>query len=103
MSEYRDKSAKRPEKPKKIEAKKDVPKKLLLRVEVEEMRLSHVLLLKELFRSAAGPTSIHMDFYKKEKKVGAVSIDTSWGVQFSSDLEEKLRKLSPIKSLHLES
>jgi DNA polymerase-3 subunit alpha len=96
MSDFRDKQMQ--SKPK----KKEQIGTLKLQVDADAMCLSHVLELKNLFRSSPGTTCIHIEFSSQNHKVGDVQIEARWGVEFTAQLEDKLRRLTPIKSLKLD-
>lgn len=82
--------------------KKEKLQQLFLKVDADKMRLSHVLEIKSLFRSSSGNTPVEIDFCSGEKSVGSISIDASWGVEWSSQLESKLRALTAFKTLKIE-
>jgi DNA polymerase-3 subunit alpha len=101
MNDYKDKnfSSKRPS----AEAKKPAPQplKLVLKVDADSVRFSHILEFKKLFRACPGTTSIHIEFLNGEGKIGGVLIDSKWGVEVSSSLEDKLRSFSFLKDIHV--
>ncbi len=98
MSDFRDKQI--PSKPKKAEQQIG---KLRVLVDADLMRLSHILELKELFRSSPGKICVYIEFSVQDRKIGDIHIDTRWGIEWTEKLEDKLRRLIPIKSLKLES
>ncbi len=81
------------------EVKKEKPSSLLLKVDADSIRFSHVLELKNLFRSFPGTTSVRIEFQAQNTVIGIVDIDSNWGVQFDKKLEESLRRLPALRSL----
>jgi DNA polymerase III subunit alpha len=75
--------------------------KLKLNVDIEHLRLSHILELKALFRSYSGKTAVHLEFVSNGAKVGTLVVESQWGVRFDAMLEERLRQFSAIKNVTL--
>jgi DNA polymerase-3 subunit alpha len=67
---------------------------LKIQLNPAQVRLSHILLLKELFRTYSGVIPVEITFAGKGQ---TLSIDKSWGVDYSLDLESKLKALKPIQ------
>ncbi len=68
------------------------PKSLSLKLDAAQMRLSHVLQLKELLRGHPGPSKVEIFFYHEQKKLGELHLDH--GVLISPGLESDLKKSS---------
>jgi len=66
-------------------------KHIALRLDADRMKLSQVLALKELFRSHPGKTTLELQFHSGEKKLGAVIVDSQWGVKADLDFQDKLK------------
>lgn len=99
MNEYKEKAQATK---KSVEAKKEVKvEKLSLQFEADQMRFTHILQLKKMFRSAPGPTSVHIEFLAASGKVGGIQVDSRWGVEYTAQLEEKLRSLTSLKGLNV--
>jgi DNA polymerase-3 subunit alpha len=99
-SEFRNK--KKSQEAKEVKEAKVVPQKpgkLHLKLDADQLRLSHILEIKKLFRSFAGETTVQIDFIAKKGKVGQLAIDSNWGVQFNKQFEDALRKLPFLVSL----
>lgn len=87
---------------KKVDEPKEInqeTKLLKLKVLMDEVRLSHLLQLKEIFNQHRGDVPVQMDFTSGHHVIASVHIDTRWGVFKSPQLEEDLRKLSQIISI----
>jgi DNA polymerase-3 subunit alpha len=66
-----------------------------LRVHADSFKMSQVLLLKKVFREHAGKSRVEIQFETGEpgsegKRVGTLSIESSWGVKKDSLFEKKL-------------
>ena len=79
--------------------KDEVPSQLTLKIDAEVCRLSHILELKDLFRTYPGNCSIHIEFCVNDQKVSALAIDSTWGITLHPQLEERLRTFPSIKSI----
>lgn len=79
------------EPPKKEEAKKmSKAEKLVIQADLEKMRLSHVLKLKELFVSHKGSTPVEIEFKGDIRGFASLHIDSTWGVQVNDQLKKQL-------------
>lgn len=72
---------------------------LHLTVDADKMRHSHILKLKDFFRTFPGKTRIQISFIAKEKPIGEIAIDPRFGVDLSSKLIEELRRHPAIVNL----
>jgi DNA polymerase-3 subunit alpha len=97
MSEFRQKAAA------KVPARKEIPKKMCLKIDIDQMRLSHILEIKKIFRSRPGTTPISLEFYGGVQRVGTLHVDSSWGVAFDRELEEKLKGFPSITLTELQN
>ena len=78
--------------------------KLLIQLNIDSMKQSHILQLKKLFLEFPGHISIVMQFKDShENPVADLLVHTSWGVRYDGQLESLLKKLSYIKNLQLTS
>ncbi len=80
-----------------------MPALLHIKLDIDQVRLSQILLLKECFRASPGNVPIRIEFLSNEQSVGNVRIDSSWGINVTSQLQENLKKIISIKSLELNS
>lgn len=70
-----------------------------IKVDVEKVRLSHILQLKALFAEHRGDTPLHIDFHDKDKSVATLKIGQPWGVTIDSAFKEALKNLQSAISL----
>jgi hypothetical protein len=75
--------------------------KLLLKINADALRLSHILEVKRLFRSHSGSTPVEIIFYANELKKGTLRIDSTWGIQWNQQLEEGLKSLPGIELINV--
>lgn len=83
--------------------KKQMKKNSFLHIEIDadQIRFSHILQLKQIFRSHSGTTPVNIVFYSATKEVGTICIDASWGIEFNEKLSEKIREISNISRFEL--
>jgi DNA polymerase-3 subunit alpha len=105
MNELREKNPKPKMENKPMEKAKEEKKQdsfLYLSVDADEVRLSHILNLKELFRSSSGSTPVRIEFISKGSSLGNVNIQDNWGVSTSAQLEEKIKQIASVKSIKIQ-
>lgn len=84
------------------EVKMQGPSKLVIKLNLDDVRMSHILSLKKAFRSHPGATPVQLFFMANGKKVSSLHIDAAWGVEYLMELEEKIRRLQSIEALQWE-
>ena len=76
--------------------------KVAIKLNVDEMTHSHILMLKKLFSENLGHISVALNFVSKEEKaLGQIFIGHEWGIRFDGQLEMHLKRLPFIKSVQL--
>lgn len=91
----------RERKQKEKESKKEQPQKLYIKVDADLVKLSHILELKNHFRSHSGNTAVNLEFWTRERKAGSIFIEGTWGVAFHRELDEKLRRIPSVLSISI--
>jgi DNA polymerase-3 subunit alpha len=100
---YRQNSSKDKSMEKKTQEVKAVLSKLVVKLDVNLMRHSHILDLKNIFYSFHGSTPIYLQFYDTEvKSIATIEITSLYGVSYSQELEKALQSLTFIKEICLE-
>jgi len=79
--------------------KKEMKGKVFLKLSADQVRHSHVLHLKKLFRSYPGSMPVILEFLVSNNTLAHLVVDARWGVTLDKDLEQELRKLPFV--LHL--
>lgn len=82
------------EKEKEKEEEKKKPSSLKLTLNTAEVRLSHILTLKETFAKHRGPSPIQIEFHAENRALATLHIESRWGVVLNDQLEKELRTLS---------
>jgi DNA polymerase-3 subunit alpha len=84
--------------------------KLILKLDIDKVRLSHLLEMKNLFRRFPGKTPLIVEFTSQArgcpqnilrtppKSHGQVHIDQKWGISLEKELELQLQQLPPLLS-----
>jgi DNA polymerase-3 subunit alpha len=76
---------------KKPERKKDHP--LSIKLDLEKIRLSHILLLRDTFEKHRGSTPVHIEFISGASSHGSLQVDPKWSVCRSPELENELSRI----------
>lgn len=66
---------------------------LALKVDVDSVRLSHLLQMKEIFGKHRGNVPVQVHFCAQESALATLHIDTQWGVAITPRLHEDLRAI----------
>jgi len=105
LSEMRERNPKPKPESKPVEKAKEEKKKpaiLHVKLDADEVKLSHILTMKELFRSSAGSTPVRIEFISGQHSLGNVKIEENWGVMHTPQLEEKLKQLVSVKAVNVD-
>ena len=80
--------------PNKEPSKKEeaIVRTLILKLNAKEMRLSHILELKKIFKEQSGSSGIELEFWTEEKQVGKISIEPTYGVELTGGLKNLLEE-----------
>jgi len=73
------------------------PKPLALRLDTLEVRLSHILKLKEVLRAHPGPSKVEITFHSETRSLGVLHIST--GVSPSKTLEAALSQIPGLEKI----
>lgn len=74
----------------------DKNKKLSLKLNMEQTRLSHIMELKQIFEQHRGSTPVEIEFISSVASHAVLHIDSRWGIVLTEQLEAKLKSLSCI-------
>ncbi len=75
--------------------------KVFLKLNADQIRHSHVLHLKKLFRTYPGSMPLILEFISSNKTLAHIVVDARWGVSLEKDLEQELRKLPSLIQLNV--
>lgn len=85
----------------KKEDEKKGTKMLSIRLDANAVRLSHILKLKKLFQEKRGTTPVILDFHVENHSVGALHIDTKWGISLDDALKNGLKQVPSVINLEI--
>ncbi|MBM3198933.1 MAG: DNA polymerase III subunit alpha, partial [Chlamydiae bacterium] len=77
---------------------KKVPS-IQIRMDMDQARLSHVLLLKKLFRNHTGSSPITIEFFTGKELWSSLHIEAVWGVTWDRQLEEEICRVPSVLSI----
>lgn len=78
------------------QAKKETSQMIIIKLDADQTRLSHILQLKHLFTQHRGDTAIQIHFYAENRSLATVHIDSKWGVAFNDQVKQKLSEIASI-------
>lgn len=64
-----------------------------IKLDAEQLRLSHILRLKALFAEHRGATPLHLDFIASGQSIAILKIDTRWGITPTLAFEQALTEI----------
>lgn len=65
-------------------------------LDVEALRLTHILCIKKIFREYPGETPVQIIFQREGVSLGSLSIEKNWGISPSTELAVKLSSVPSI-------
>lgn len=74
--------------------------KLKIQLDASQTRLTHILTLKDAFRTCPGEIPIEITFIGNKGKTSILYIDKSWGIDCQKGLESKIASLPSFHSLN---
>ena len=77
----------------KLEPVPVTPEKLDVKLDLEKVKLSHILKLKALFEAHRGSQPVNLHFHRNSTPVATVEIDAAWGIKPSPAFDAELKKL----------
>jgi len=69
---------------------------LSIKLNADRVKLSHILKLKQIFRSNPGKCRILLAFISKGNKIANLHIDSSWGIQYEENIGKKIRNIDNV-------
>lgn len=93
MSQFRDHKKNNPP----SFVKKEESKTLHLKMDAQMVKLSHILQLKELFRSFPGQMRVNIEFLNQSGPSTQILINAPWGIEWNEQIEKALSSLPVIK------
>ncbi len=62
-----------------------------IKVDIEKIRLSQILKLKDLLKSSPGSQPVRVEFFSEEKAVGVIQIEGDRGISLHPELEKSIK------------
>ncbi|GAB4186103.1 MAG: DNA polymerase III subunit alpha [Simkaniaceae bacterium] len=78
-------------------------KKIILKLDADQTRLSHILKLKKIFAKFPGENGIKIEFLSEiTQTIGHLEVRDEWGIKADKDLQEHIQKYVPsFHSFHI--
>jgi DNA polymerase-3 subunit alpha len=92
----------RPTKTNEPTMKKSSFQRLLIHLDADLARMSHILALKDAFRAHSGEIRIEIAFMANSAKLATLHIDQAWGVDYRKELENKISGLPSVRTFKWE-
>lgn len=104
MAELREKAQSEKAKKAAVEEKakpveKGPPSTCHIVLDLDHSRLSHIVALKQIFRSHVGNHPIKMEFFSQNNLIGSLQIGAEWGVEWNDEVKGLIAKILPVKSV----
>lgn len=93
-SDWKDRKNATPQKTQEVKAVDPAP--FVISMDIDQVRLSHILQLKQLFRSHSGKSPVQILFCKEGNLLHKLQISGEWGVTASSQFEQQLKEIPSI-------
>lgn len=67
-----------------------------IKMEMEQVRLSHIVTLRDILSAHRGPTPVKVEFHQEGGTVGSVHVDAAFGIQLTPKLQELLKGIASV-------
>ncbi len=67
-----------------------------IKINADELRMSQVLELKNIFKSNPGRSRIELHFYTPNRFLSALEIDATWKLNFDSEVENRVKNIPAV-------
>jgi DNA polymerase III subunit alpha len=78
---------------------KKVPPVCHITFDMDRGKLSHVMQLKNIFRSHAGDSPIVLKFHSQNRQIGSLEISAEWGVEWGEEVKGLISKIHSVESV----
>lgn len=85
---------------KKVE-KVNLPKLLSLRFDADQIRLSHILQLKQFFAASRGDMPIAIEFEADGRLIATVQVESRWGIKLTDEVQQNIKQIPAFRSLSI--
>jgi len=81
----------------KAEVVSKAPDPFIVKIDAVNVKLSHILMLKNLFEKHRGKVPVQVEFLDNGQSIATVHVDSSWGIIMSKEFQEDLRAVSIVQ------
>lgn len=82
---------------------KKAPSLILLKINTDKVKLSHILKMRDLLATHRGSCPIKIDFCVENRAMASVHVESRWGVQPSAQFEEQLFQIPSLLAIETSS
>jgi DNA polymerase-3 subunit alpha len=75
---------------------KKMAQEIVIQVNADTMRLSHILELKNLLHASLGPTPVLVEFMSQNKRIAHLKIAPPWGIQYEENIGKKIQMIDNV-------
>jgi DNA polymerase-3 subunit alpha len=83
----------------KVKQNEKTPSTCHVVLDIDRAKLSHVMKLKEIFRSHAGEGPVKVEFSSQGSLVGSLEIGAEWGIDLSDEVKGLILKIGSVESV----
>lgn len=94
-----EKKEKEQEKIEKKEMSKKEPKQISIKLNADNVRLSHILQMKHLFSEHRGTVPVKIDFHTEGGTLAYIDIDSKWGIIVNDTIKENLKQIASVNEI----
>ncbi len=77
----------------------NIDRRLSIDIDMERTHLSDILKIKNAFRTSAGSMPVNLTFFCSKKRIGTISVESTWGVEYNASLKNALKEIDVIKQI----
>lgn len=75
------------------------PEVVSIKMDIDKVRLSHILKMKQLFSDHRGKTPITINFNDQAQLIASLQINSSWGITCQTELQKMLQEIESISGI----
>ena len=95
------KAKKNPKAPEKKVEKMTTPKLISLRFDADQIRLSQILMLKQLFTNAKGEMAIALEFEAQGRIIATVHVDSRLSIKLNDEIQQSIKQIPAFRALSI--
>ena len=76
-------------------------KTVVINVDADQVRLSHIVKLKKIFTHYRGTAPIQIAFFSHTKSIATLHIESKWGVTFNDTVKGHIQSISSVLSIEI--